>query len=158
MIYFPFNQTLTMTGTPEETQPYQPASTSPPKPKEPESYNPFCTSTNTDESQPHHQPPLTAATSSSSTPPSDEETKKWGTHIMGAPAVPTVHPDNQKAALWSAADHQQIYHQPYIVYSPVDKPTNNPLEPVIHMFNNWSRKAETVAHNVWHHRKLKFLN
>lgn len=142
-----------MTGTPEETQPHQPASTSPPKPKEPESYNPFCTSTNADESQPHHQPPLTAATSSSSTPPSDEETKKWGTHVMGAPAVPTVHPDNQKAALWSAADHQQIYHQPYIVYSPVDKPTNNPLEPVIHMFNNWSRKAETVACNVWHHLK-----
>lgn len=140
-----------MTGTPEETQPHQSASTSPPKPKEPESHNPFSSSTITDESQPH-QPPSSAATSSTS-PPSDEETKKWGTHIMGTPAVPTVHPDNQKAALWSAADHQQIYHQPYVVYSPVDKPSNNPFEPVVHMFNTWSRKAENVACNIWHNLK-----
>ncbi|KAL6533534.1 hypothetical protein OROMI_027646 [Orobanche minor] len=27
-------------------------------------------------------------------------TEKWGTHVMGTPAVPTCHPNNQKAALW----------------------------------------------------------
>ncbi|KAL6961811.1 hypothetical protein U1Q18_045102 [Sarracenia purpurea var. burkii] len=75
---------------------------------------------------------------------------------MGPPAVPTVHPDNQKAATWSAADHQLYFHQhhPYLQYSPVDKPNNNPLESVIHMFNSWSREAETIARNIWHHLKM----
>lgn len=87
---------------------------------------------------------------------SDEDTKKWGTHIMGPPAVPTAHPDNQKAATWSAADHQQLFHQqhPYLQYSPVDKPSNNPFEPVIDMFNSWSKKAETVARDIWHNLKM----
>ncbi|KDP23284.1 hypothetical protein JCGZ_23117 [Jatropha curcas] len=84
---------------------------------------------------------------------SEEETKKWGTHIMGSPAAPTVHPDNQKAASWTAGDHQQIYQQPYLVYSPTDKPSNNPFEPVIHAFNTWSAKAETIARNIWHNLK-----
>lgn len=86
-------------------------------------------------------------------PPSEEEKKKWGTHIMGAPAVPSAHPDNQKAASWNAENHQQIYHQPYVEYSPIDKPSNNPLEPVIHAFNTWSAKAETIARNIWHNLK-----
>jgi hypothetical protein len=113
---------------------------------------PHQSSTIIDEPQPN-QPNSAAATSSSYPPPSDEETKKWGTHIMGAPAAPTVHLDNQKAALWTAADHQ-----PYVIYSRVDKPSSNPLEPVIHMFNTWSRKAETIASNIWHNRKFKVLN
>lgn len=87
-------------------------------------------------------------------PSTEEDAKKWGTHIMGSPAVPGVHPDNQKASLWSADDHQQISHQPYVQYAPVDKPTNNPFEPVIHLFNSWSTKAETIARNIWHNRKL----
>lgn len=87
-----------------------------------------------------------------STPaPPDEETKKWGTYIMGAPAAPSVHPDNQKAALWNADEHQQIHAQPYIVYEPVGKQSHNPLEPVIHMFHSWTKKAETIARNIWHH-------
>ncbi|KAL6193428.1 hypothetical protein ACLB2K_034512 [Fragaria x ananassa] len=45
-------------------------------------------------------------------PPAEEDNKKYGTHIMGAPAAPNVHPDNQKAALWNAEDHQQIPQQP----------------------------------------------
>ncbi|KAJ0096215.1 hypothetical protein Patl1_17007 [Pistacia atlantica] len=130
-----------MTGTLEETQSRPPSSS--PKAKEEGSNEPQMSSTVTEATQP--QP--------SSTPPSEEETKKWGTHIMGAPADPTAHPDNQKAASWNASDHQQIYQQPYIVYSPIEKPTNNPLEPVIHMFNSWSRKAETVARNIWHNLK-----
>lgn len=92
--------------------------------------------------------------SSSSPPQSEEDKKKWGTHVMGPPAAPNVHPDNQKAASWNAGDHQQIYQQqPYLVYSPAEKPSNNPFEPVIHMFNTWSNKAETIARNIWHNLK-----
>jgi len=83
----------------------------------------------------------------------EAERKKWGTHVMGAPAKPTAHPDNQKAALWKAEEQQrQYYHdQPYLVYSPLEKPpSNNPLEPVIHAFTTWSHKAETLARNIWH--------
>ncbi|KAK8627279.1 hypothetical protein V6N13_134894 [Hibiscus sabdariffa] len=87
-------------------------------------------------------------------PPSEEETKKWGTHVMGAPAAPSAHPDNQRAALWNAGDHQQIYELPYVVYSPAEKPAhNNPFEPVINMFNTWSSKAESIARNIWHNLK-----
>lgn len=139
-----------MTGTPEETQPHQPSSTSYPQAKEADQSHTRSSSSRdrvTDESRPHDQPP------SSSEAPSEEETKKWGTHIMGAPADPAVHPDNQKAASWSAADHQQICHQPYIVQTPVEKPTNNPFEPVIHIFNTWGGKAENIARNIWHNLK-----
>lgn len=104
-------------------------------------------------SPPSPPPPPHESSSSSLPPPSDEDTKKWGTHVMGTPAIPTVHPDNQKAAQWNAGDNQQLYHQPYIQYSPVDKPTNNPFEPVIHMFNSWSKKAETIASDIWHNLK-----
>ncbi|KAL6190650.1 hypothetical protein ACLB2K_037044 [Fragaria x ananassa] len=95
-------------------------------------------------------------------PPSEEDNKKYGTHIMGAPAAPNVHPDNQKAALWNAEDHQQIPQQPletqpqqppYVQYSPINKPTNNPFEPVINLFNSWGNKAETIARNIWHNLK-----
>ncbi|EEF50093.1 GEM-like protein 5 [Ricinus communis] len=100
-------------------------------------------STPHDSSQLHQQPLLS----------SEEERKKWGTYIMGAPAAPPVHPDNQKAASWNAAEHQQIYQQPYLVYSPVEKPSNNPFEPVIHAFTTWSKKAEDIARNIWHNLK-----
>ncbi|KAL5552551.1 hypothetical protein UlMin_039952 [Ulmus minor] len=96
----------------------------------------------------HPSEPKEAASSSS-----EEETKKWGTHVMGAPAAPSAHPDNQKAATWNAGDQRQIVHQPYVQCSPVDKPTNNPFELVIDMFNSWSRKAETIARNIWHNLK-----
>lgn len=109
-------------------------------PQDPKIHYPSKEAESHDPSQPHQPPPK-------------EETEKWGTHIMGSPAAPTVHPDNQKAASWNAADHQQIYQQPYLVYSPIEKPTNNPLEPVIQAFNTWSRKAEDIARNIWHNRK-----
>lgn len=85
----------------------------------------------------------------SSSGESQEETKKWGTHVMGAPAAPTVHLDNQKAAMWNAGDH----HQSYVLYEPVERPTTNPLEPVIDLFNSWSAKAENIARNIWHNLK-----
>ncbi|KAK8706499.1 hypothetical protein V6N13_050061 [Hibiscus sabdariffa] len=81
----------------------------------------------------------------------DEDEKQWGTHIMGPPATPVAHPDNQKAAAsWVAGDHQRIYELPYLVYSPAEKPTPNSFELAINVFNTWSRKAETVARNIWH--------
>lgn len=120
----------TMSGTPENSQPHQEPSS--PKAKEAEARG---------------------VPSSPSYPPVQEDTKKWGTHVMGPPAVPSAHPDNQKAASWNAGDHQQILHQPYVQFDPVERPSSNPLESVIDMFNCWSRKAETIACNIWHNRK-----
>ncbi|EEF49372.1 GEM-like protein 5 [Ricinus communis] len=101
----------------------------------------------------HHQ---SSGTSSSSTqqPPSDE--KYWGTHVMGIPAVPTCHPDNKKAALFGGSggdgddDQAQYSHHPYLQYSPVDKPSSSPVESILNTFNTWSKKTETMAHNIWH--------
>ncbi|KAK3418812.1 hypothetical protein EUGRSUZ_H03379 [Eucalyptus grandis] len=125
-----------MAGTPEKPSSPKAAAPEPPQPS-----SPFA---------PAEPAPSSA---SQSQPPSEEEAKKWGTHVMGKPAVPTVHPDNQKAASWNAADHQQISHQPYIQYEPIDRPSSSPLESVIHMFNTWSKRAETIARNIWHNLK-----
>ncbi|KAL0331816.1 UNVERIFIED_CONTAM: GEM-like protein 5 [Sesamum calycinum] len=50
---------------------------------------------------------------------------------MGTPAVPTCHPNNQKAALWGAgaADQKdyQNHHHPYIQYTPIETSTTTPL-------------------------------
>ncbi|CDP15741.1 unnamed protein product [Coffea canephora] len=93
---------------------------------------------------PQPTPPSRAA--SAATPPIDEDQAKWGTRIMAQPAAPTTHPDNQRAASWRAEDQQH----PYVVYSPVEKPSDNPLESVVHIFNCWSYRAETVAKNIWY--------
>ena len=46
-----------------------------------------------------HEPPSSSTVTEGSPlqppPISDEETKKWGSHVMGAPPAPNVHPDNQ---------------------------------------------------------------
>lgn len=98
--------------------------------------------------------PKTVETEAQQPSSSSPDKKKWGTHVMGAPAEPVAHPDNQQAAAWVAGDNRQMPYQPYIVYSPVEHPpSNNPLEPVIGMFHTWSRKAETVARNIWHNLK-----
>ena len=95
---------------------------------------------------PQPTPPSRAA--SAATPPIDEDQAKWGTRIMGQPAAPTTHPDNQRAASWVNQ------HYPYVVYSPVVKPRENPCESVIHRFNSWSHRAENVAKNIWHNCEL----
>ncbi|KAK9090033.1 hypothetical protein Sjap_023210 [Stephania japonica] len=106
-----------------------------------------------EESQPHQQP------SNSSPPPStttssqsDPNMEKWGTHVMGYPSVPSSHPNNQKAAFWTAQSDTQL-HQPYVQYSPVDKPPTNPLDSCVHAFNTWSHKAESLARNLWQNLK-----
>ncbi|KAI3467789.1 hypothetical protein Pfo_024452 [Paulownia fortunei] len=107
-------------------------------------------STNEDQKAEPHEP-------SAAAPSPEEETKKWGTHIMGTPAAPTVHPDNQQAALWQAKGPAQQYYyhnqQPYVVYSPVEKPADNPFEYVVNTFNSWSHRAEEIARNIWHNLK-----
>ncbi|XP_012452314.1 GEM-like protein 5 [Gossypium raimondii] len=103
-----------------------------------------------DDDDHHHHHQQSSANEPRSSSSSEEDTKQWGTHVMGQPAVPVVHPDNQKAALWVAGDHQQIHELPYLVYTPAEKPTQNSFELVINVFNTWSRKAETVARSVWH--------
>ncbi|GAB2280741.1 hypothetical protein Dimus_015367 [Dionaea muscipula] len=87
-----------------------------------------------------------------------QDTQKWGTHVMGPPANPNAHHDNQRAAMWKAGEHQRMhYHQdlqqPYLVYSPVQRPANNPLESVINVFNTWSKRAETIGRSIWHNLK-----
>lgn len=130
--------------------------------------NPF--TTNPTWSNPFAPPqpqPSSSSSSSSSIPQPNPATENWGTHIMGAPAVPSSHPDNKKAALQtgSQSDKQQqqppqvhYYNndQPYVQHTPVGKPSNSPMESILHMFDSWSKKAELTAHNVWHNRKSPF--
>ncbi|XP_004493008.1 GEM-like protein 5 [Cicer arietinum] len=86
----------------------------------------------------------------------NDGTENWGTHIMGAPAVPSSHPDNKKAAVQTGQQPQFQYYQhdhPYVQHSPVDKPSNSPMESILHMFDSWSKKAEATANNIWHNLK-----
>ncbi|PIN24211.1 hypothetical protein CDL12_03032 [Handroanthus impetiginosus] len=103
------------------------------------------------ETKPDSQP---RPSSSATPPPYNENAEKWGTHVMGTPAVPTCHPNNQKAALWGVADQKDYenHHQPYVQYSPVDR-TSGPFDSVLQKFNSWSAKAEATAHNIWHNLK-----
>ncbi|XWS40533.1 hypothetical protein CRYUN_Cryun17cG0003200 [Craigia yunnanensis] len=80
-----------------------------------EDTNPFH-QTSAQEKQPQMQSAAAASSSSSPPPPqsSDHDSEKWGTHVMGEPAVPTCHPDNKKAALWGAGDQAQYFHHPYL--------------------------------------------
>ncbi|KAJ6426275.1 hypothetical protein OIU84_026791 [Salix udensis] len=118
-----------MTSTPQETEiqqvPHPPPPPSPKADQEAEFHEPTSSATVTEESQPTDHPPA-----------SDEETKKWGTHVMGPPSAPNVHPDNQQAALWNA-----------------NRSTQKSFEPVIHKFQEWGRNADTVARNIWHNLK-----
>ncbi|KAM7269101.1 hypothetical protein ACFE04_024598 [Oxalis oulophora] len=75
----------------------------------------------------------------------EEDAKKWGTHVMGQPAAPASHPDNQKAATWNAA----AYQQPYVEFAQVQKPSHSPLESVLQAFNSWTSKADNIAANIW---------
>ncbi|QCD96865.1 GEM-like protein 5 [Vigna unguiculata] len=118
-------------------------------------------STNTDNTNQKNQtvPEAQGVASSSSSSPTNVSTENWGTHIMGTPAVPSSHPDNKKAALQSGGgggqpQPVQYYQQhPYVQHSPVEKPSNSPMESILHMFDTWSKKAEATAHNVWHNLK-----
>lgn len=106
-------------------------------------------------------PPSSSSSSVPIPPQNHATTENWGTHMMGAPAVPSSHPDNKKAALQTAsADGQgqpQVHYyqqdHPYVQHSPVDKPSSSPMESILHMFDSWSKKAEATANNIWHNLK-----
>lgn len=106
------------------------------------------------ESETVNYPDLSSTTTT--TPP--ENAEKWGTHVMGTPAVPTCHPNNQKAALWGVADQKeyQNHHHPYIQYTPIN--SAGPFDSVLQKFNSWSSKAESTAHNIWHNRTFIYTH
>ncbi|KAL5731445.1 hypothetical protein ACHQM5_004171 [Ranunculus cassubicifolius] len=111
------------------------------------------------QSPPPSSSTTTTATESPATPPpsssSDQHTEKWGTHIMGAPAPPSSHPNNQKAAMWSSDEHHQPSQQPYVQHTPLTdhKSSSSPIDPVVNAFNSWSSKAEDLARNIWKNLK-----
>ncbi|MED6219504.1 hypothetical protein PIB30_036377 [Stylosanthes scabra] len=105
-------------------------------------------SSNSNNDQNHQSAP------SSSSYPSAQNSEKWGTHIMGRPAVPSSHPDNKKAAVEGAPSEEpqlHYYHHPYVQHTPIDKPpSTSPMESILNMFDSWSKKAEVAANNIWH--------
>lgn len=108
------------------------------------------------QAQPQPQPQTESQPQPQPQPPPEEDVKKWGTHEMGAPAAPNVHPDNLQAAHWQAQGSVQQYNdnqQPYVVHSPVNKPADSPYEYVVNMFNSWSHGQEGIGCNIWKHLK-----
>ncbi|CAL0322741.1 unnamed protein product [Lupinus luteus] len=104
-------------------------------------------------------PLFQGAQSNQPIPNPNHGTQNWGTHIMGMPAEPTSHPDNRKAALQSGTnekqqhqpqDQYQYHPNPYVQNSPVEKPSSTPVQSILHSVDFWSKKAGTVANNVWH--------
>ncbi|CAN6485529.1 unnamed protein product [Victoria cruziana] len=80
-----------------------------------------------------------------------QEDQRWGTQVMGAPSEPSAHPQNQKAAHWvptAGEEHLQQAPYPYVVQSPLQKP-NSAMDTALHKFNKWSKKAESLASNIW---------
>ncbi|KAM7267943.1 hypothetical protein ACFE04_010109 [Oxalis oulophora] len=125
----------------------------------PEQINPFHQSS----SQPppsQHQPPAPQQPPPQQPPATAAENQFWGTHVMGTPAIPSSNPENKKAASLysggggSSGEAHQAQSNPYLQCSPTEKPGgNSPLESVLHVFNSWSNKAETLANNIWHNLK-----
>lgn len=92
------------------------------------------------------QPPSPAST------PAGDADEKAGTKYMGPPAAPSAHPHNQRAATWSAA-HDDVPGPYRLLGAPVEKSSSSPMETILDLFNTWTKKAETVASNVWLNRK-----
>ncbi|KAE9599581.1 putative GRAM domain, PH domain-containing protein [Lupinus albus] len=104
-------------------------------------------------------PLFQGAQSNQSIPNPNHGTENWGTHTMGMPAEPTSHPDNRKAALQSGVNEKQQqqqqqpqhqYQNPYVQHSSFEKPSNSPMESILHSVDFWSKKAGVMANNVWH--------
>ncbi|GAA0141271.1 hypothetical protein LIER_02451 [Lithospermum erythrorhizon] len=97
--------------------------------------------------------PIGPGSSSSTSQDVNNAEKFPGTHTMGVPAVPTSHPNNQKAAMWGASPVDQYQYQQH--HQPQQKPptTTNPVDSVVHKFNSFTKKAELTANSIW--RNLK---
>ncbi|KAJ4766053.1 GRAM domain-containing protein / ABA-responsive protein-like protein [Rhynchospora pubera] len=84
------------------------------------------------------------------------ETQKWGTKLMGPPAAPTAHPQNQEAAQWQARESDEEL-PPYVLREPLQqqyKPNTSPMEHILDYFNTWTKRAEELASNIWHNLKM----
>lgn len=77
----------------------------------------------------------------------DKDSRKWGTKVMGPPAVPSAHPQNQEAATWTTPAENPI-HNSYIV-QPAPMDSKSPIKSVHHCFNKWAKKAESLSSEVW---------
>lgn len=87
--------------------------------------------------------------------PTPTEAAAWGTRQMGPPAAPAAHPQNQEAAYWGPY-RSEYEERPYVLQQPLPAPAQHhqsPMENILDAFNSWTRKAETLASNVWHNRK-----
>lgn len=78
---------------------------------------------------------------------SEKATRKWGTKVMGAPAAPSAHSQNQEAATWTATKH--LTPNSYIVQPSPVRHSKCPMNSVLHCFNKWIKKAENSASEVW---------
>lgn len=88
------------------------------------------------------------------------EEAKWGTKQMGPPAAPSVHPENQRAALWNPRGDDE--RPPYVLErEPVSRPLGggggggSPMETILDLFNSWTKKAEDLAQNIWNNCKYE---
>ncbi|KAJ3671822.1 hypothetical protein LUZ60_007901 [Juncus effusus] len=82
--------------------------------------------------------------------------EKWGTKLMGPPAAPSAHPQNQVAAQWKARDSDEEA-PPYVLREPLQqnyKPNASPMEHILDYFNTWTKRAEELASNIWHNLKM----
>ncbi|XP_039133665.1 GEM-like protein 5 [Dioscorea cayenensis subsp. rotundata] len=83
---------------------------------------------------------------------SEGEEEKLGTKLMGAPASPDAHPENQRAAaFWtprSSDDHHYV-----LEHKPVPRPAGSPMESILDVFNAWTKKTDELATNIWHNLK-----
>ncbi|KAJ8458041.1 hypothetical protein OPV22_030967 [Ensete ventricosum] len=81
------------------------------------------------------------------------EEATWGTKLMGPPAAPWAHPENERAALWSPRGDDE--RPPYVLErEPVSRgPGGSPMESILDFFNSWAKKAEDLGHNIWHNLK-----
>ncbi|RRT44583.1 hypothetical protein B296_00049464 [Ensete ventricosum] len=81
------------------------------------------------------------------------EEATWGTKLMGPPAAPWAHPENERAALWSPRGDDE--RPPYVLErEPVSRgPGGSPMDSILDFFNSWAKKAEDLGHNIWHNRE-----
>jgi hypothetical protein len=78
---------------------------------------------------------------------SQKDSRKWGTKVMGAPASPSAHPQNQEAATWTAPEEHPTPSSYIVQPSAVD--SKSPTSLVQNCFNKWTKKAENLASEVW---------
>jgi len=80
---------------------------------------------------------------------SEEDSRKWGTKVMGPPSAPSAHPQNQEAATWTAPAEHPLPNSYIVEPSPVVDNSKYSMKSVQQCFNNWTKQAEILASEVW---------